>query len=67
MLRTLIALSACLSVSFCSPNIGGIKAACGVFPVPSWSPKDTPETQAWFDPAPPAVGYAAKWDRLCAH
>lgn len=65
MLRKLMGLCLLMSVASCGSNIGGIKSACAVFPAPSWSSKDTPETQAWFDPEPPAVGYAAKWTRTC--
>lgn len=66
-LRTLTLLLILPLVSGCGHGTGSLKAACAIFPAPVWYQHDTLETQAWFDPEPPAVGYAAKWERLCAH
>lgn len=65
MLRKLTGLCLLMSAASCASPTAGIKAACAVFPAPSWSSRDTVETQTWFDPEPPAVGYAAKWNRVC--
>lgn len=46
-------------LSACGTNIDGTRAACAIFERPSWSTRDTPETQAW------AERYAVRWERLC--
>jgi hypothetical protein len=63
-LRTLTALLLPLSVSACGHDIDVIDA-CGIFPAPSWSSRDTIDTQIWFEGVGSMPGYAAKWDRLC--
>lgn len=63
--RNIAASSLALLLGFCSPNLAGIKWACGVFPAPDYSSKDTAKTIEWFEGTKNAPGYAVKYDRLC--
>lgn len=64
--KKLFGLSLLLLASCSGKDIAGIRSACAVFPAPSWSSRDTAETQIWFEGVGDAPGYAARWHRLCA-
>lgn len=52
-------LSATLISSGCQRSIAATDTACLVFDAPSWSSRDTEETQRWMET------YAVRWERLC--
>lgn len=63
-LPVLVGLLLMPSLTACVTDSAAPNSACLIFPAPSYSSKDTPETIAWFeDKATP--GYAIKWQRLC--
>lgn len=65
LLSVLISLLAIQNCSASGKSGAGIEAACAIFPAPSYSLRDTPETVAWFEGTASAPGYAVKWDRVC--
>lgn len=67
-LKLLSALPLLCMIQSCSASgkSGAAIDACILFPAPSYSSKDTPETIRWFEGTKENPGYAVRYDRLCA-
>lgn len=59
LLRAAGLLCLTLSLNACARSTAVTDTACVVFEAPSWSSRDTEETQRWME------AYAVRWERLC--